>query len=192
MVAKSKQTGAFIVELALVLLFFGSIIAMHINYTIAVNKKGQLDRVVYSIISVISERRQLFANELNICGENGRHCEAQVNNAFYMAKGMLKRTLPDFDASELGMRITELSLEEKDTKLVTFTNFKGKTEDCNFPDLKEITVAEAKKLLPLTTQNRRLPLYHVSLCYKTPFNIIGVMRGEPIKVVTSSYSFARI
>ncbi|MDW2373053.1 pilus assembly protein TadF, partial [Vibrio sp. 1078-1] len=30
MVAKSKQTGAFIVELALVLLFFGSIIAMHI------------------------------------------------------------------------------------------------------------------------------------------------------------------
>ncbi|MDW2083476.1 pilus assembly protein TadF, partial [Vibrio sp. 1640] len=32
----------------------------------------------------------------------------------------------------------------------------------------------------------------VSLCYKTPFNIIGVMRGEPIKVVTSSYSFARI
>ncbi|MDW2173233.1 tight adherence pilus pseudopilin TadF, partial [Vibrio sp. 1567] len=62
MVAKSKQTGAFIVELALVLLFFGSIIAMHINYTIAVNKKGQLDRVVYSIVSVISERRQLFAN----------------------------------------------------------------------------------------------------------------------------------
>ncbi|MDG2794076.1 tight adherence pilus pseudopilin TadF, partial [Vibrio parahaemolyticus] len=57
MVAKSKQTGAFIVELALVLLFFGSIIAMHINYTIAVNKKGQLDRVVYSIVSVISERR---------------------------------------------------------------------------------------------------------------------------------------
>ncbi len=93
MVAKSKQTGAFIAELALVLLFLVQSLPC-ISTTIAVNKKGQLDRVVYSIVSVISERRQLFANELNIC-ENGRHCEAQVNNAFYMAKGMLKRTLPD-------------------------------------------------------------------------------------------------
>lgn len=99
---------------------------MHINYTIAVNKKGQLDRVVYSIVSVISERRQLFANELNICGENGRHCEAQVNNAFYMAKGMLKRTLPDFDASELGMRITELSLEERTLSSLRLPTSKAK------------------------------------------------------------------
>ncbi|MET2954529.1 tight adherence pilus pseudopilin TadF [Vibrio harveyi] len=192
MVTKSKQTGAFIVELALVLLFFGSIIAMHINYTIAVNKKGQLDRVVYSIVSVISERRQLFANELDICGAGGKQCETHMNNSFDMAKGMLKRTLPDFDENDLGMRVIELSLIDKDKKLVRTTALKGMTAGCNFPDLEEITVEKATKLLPLTTQNRRLPLYHVSLCYKTPFNIIGLMSGEPIKVVTSSYSFARI
>ncbi|WP_390502603.1 tight adherence pilus pseudopilin TadF [Vibrio harveyi] len=192
MVTKSKQSGAFIVELALVLIFFGSIIAMHINYTIAVNKKGQLDRVVYSIVSVISERRQLFANELDICGAGDKDCETHMNNSFDMVKGMLKRTLPDFDENELGMRIIELSLIEKDKKLVRTTKLKGMTAGCNFPDLDRITKEKAKKLLPLTTQNRRLPLYHVSLCYKTPFNIIGLMRGDPIKVVTSSYSFARI
>lgn len=192
MVTKSKQTGAFIVELALVLLFFGSIIAMHINYTIAVNKKGQLDRVVYSIVSVISERRQLFANDLDICGSVSKPCDTQMNNSFDMAKGMLKRTLPDFDENELGMRIIELSLVDKDKKLYRTMVSKGMTAGCNFPDLKGITTEKATKLLPLTTQNRRLPLYHVSLCYKTPFNIIGLMSGEPIKVVTSSYSFARI
>lgn len=192
MVTKLKQKGAFVVELALVLLFFSSIIAMHINYTIAVNKKGQLDRVVYSVVSVISERRQLFSNELDICGADGKQCDTQMNNSFDMAKGMLKRTLPDFDENEVGMRIMELSLNDKDKKLVRTETLKGMTAGCNFPDLRKITVEQAIKLLPLTTQNRRLPLYHVSLCYKTPFNIIGLMSGEPIKVVTSSYSFARI
>ncbi|MEZ9069264.1 tight adherence pilus pseudopilin TadF [Vibrio atlanticus] len=192
MAIRKKQQGAFMVELALVLVFFSSLLAIHINYTLAINKKGQLDRANYSLLTILSERRQLYTGELDMCGFEGAYCDTEITKFYDIAKSSLKRMIPDFDESKLGMRVAQISIEEGESKVNLNEQFRGRRDDCNFQNLQGITFEHAKELLPTTTRNRRLPLYHLSLCYETPFNIIGAVRGEPIKIVTSSYSFARI
>ncbi|WP_019350937.1 tight adherence pilus pseudopilin TadF [Vibrio splendidus] len=191
-VIRQKQQGSFMVELALVLVFFSSLLAIHINYTLAINKKGQLDRVAYSLLTILSERRQLYTGELDMCGFEGKHCDTEIEKFYDIAKSSMNRMIPDFDDSKLGMRVAQISIEEGESKVTLNKQFRGNHDDCNFQNLQGISFERAKELLPTTTRNRRLPMYYLSLCYETPFNIIGAVRGEPIKIVTNSYSFSRI
>lgn len=187
-----KQKGAFTVELALVLMFISLLLAIHVNYALAINKKGQLDRATYSLLTVISERKQFYTSELNICGIQRSECRGEVDDIYVLAKSSMKRMIPNFDKSKFGMRLVQIDLKANNSNINVISFFRGEITDCNFSNLQELTVEQAKEILPLTTQNTRLPMYQLSLCYTTPFNIIGAIRGESMHIVSSSYSFARI
>lgn len=57
---KAKQQGAFMVELALVLMFISGLFVVMANYVVAINTKGQLDRAVYSLATIMAERKQFL------------------------------------------------------------------------------------------------------------------------------------
>ncbi|GAA5646284.1 MULTISPECIES: tight adherence pilus pseudopilin TadF [Vibrio] len=193
---RAKQKGAFAVELAMVLVFASGLFVVVVNYMLAINKKGQLDRAAYSLTTILAERKQLFNADLDICSGN---CNQTENTAYSIAAASMKRMIPNFDKTKFGMRIDEVRLDERvlSNGKVDYVRRhkaleKGNVIGCNFPDMSDIDKAKAIEMLPVTSRNRRLPLYQVSLCYETPVNILGVANGEVFRIVSSSYSFARV
>lgn len=191
-----RQNGSFTVELAMVLVFASGIFLVVVNHMLAINKKGQLDRATYSLTTILSERKQLFSDSLDVCSGN---CSKTKNTTFSIAASSLKRMIPNFDKTKLGMRIDEIRLEEHNLPDggTVYTRHhkkleKGNVTGCNFPDMEKMTKAKAIELLPVTSRNRRLPMYQVSLCYEIPFNLLGVTSGEVNQIISTSYSFARI
>nr|WP_216602711.1 tight adherence pilus pseudopilin TadF [Vibrio europaeus] len=196
MVVRVKQTGSFAVELALVLVFASGLFLVVVNYMLAINKKGQLDRASYSLTTILSERKQLFSSDLDICAGNCRRTE---QTTYSIASASMKRMIPNFDKSKFGMRIDEIRLEETllpsgktHYKRVQKTLTKGAIQGCDFPNISDITKDKAIELLPITSRGRRLPLYQVSLCYEIPVNLLGVANGEVLRLLSTSYSFARV
>ncbi|SON52727.1 putative Flp pilus assembly protein TadF [Vibrio tapetis subsp. tapetis] len=195
-VVRVKQKGSFAVELAMVLVFASGIFLVVVNYMIAINKKGQLDRATYSLTTILSERKQLFDADMNICAGN---CRKTENTAFVIASASMKRMIPNFDKTKFGMRIDEIRLEEDlsaggkvNYRRVHKTLTKGNIHGCEFPNMSDVTKDKAIDMLPVTSKGRRLPLYQVSLCYEIPTNLLGVASGEVFRLVSSSYSFARV
>ncbi|MGD8170569.1 tight adherence pilus pseudopilin TadF [Vibrio sp. TRT 21S02] len=191
-----KQKGSFTVELALVLVFASGIFLAVVNYMLAVNQKGQLDRATYSLTTILAERKQLFSDDLDVCAGN---CNRTKNTLFSIASSSLRRMTPTFDKTKFGMRIDEIRLTERTLPngQIKYTRHhkrleKGNVIGCNFPDMEDITEERANELLPVTSRKRRLPMYQVSLCYEIPFNLLGVTSGEVNHIISTSYSFARI
>jgi len=191
-----KQTGSFAVELALVLVFASGLFVVVVNYMLAINKKGQLDRAAYSLTTILAERKQLFSADLDICAGD---CRKTEHETYSIASASLKRMIPNFEKSKLGMRIDEVRLQETllpsgkiQHKRIQKTLTKGAIHGCDFPDMSDITKDKAVELLPVTSRGRRLPLYQVSLCYEIPVNLIGVANGEMLRLISTSYSFARV
>jgi len=191
-----KQTGSFAVELALVLVFASGLFLVVVNYMLAINKKGQLDRAAYSLTTILAERKQLFGADLDICAGN---CRKTEHATYSIASASMKRMIPNFEKSKFGMRVDEIRLEETllpsgkiNYKRVQKTLTKGAIHGCDFPDMSDITKDKAIELLPVTSRGRRLPLYQVSLCYEIPVNLIGVANGEVLRLLSTSYSFARV
>jgi len=192
---KAKQKGAFMVELALVLMFFSGLFVAVANYVVAINTKGQLERAVYSMTTIMSERKQLFGGEVDICFGSDARCNEtkQVMNRLMMAS--LKRMMPNFDRTKLGIQIEQLTVEGDNPR-----NFKkkyrqlrdGAVQGCQLPNLNQMSKEQALELLPITSHNRRLPMYQVTLCYETPFNIFGLADGEVVRTIAISFSFARV
>ncbi|WP_391090567.1 tight adherence pilus pseudopilin TadF [Vibrio sp. NH-UV-68] len=191
-----KQTGAFAVELALVLTLLSVMSILVINHMLAINKKGQLDRATYSLVTILAERKQLFNSNLDICAGDCRETEQAT---YSIATASLKRMIPTFDKSKFGMRIDEIRIDEQmsrrgeiDCKRVHTTLTKGAIHGCNFPDVTDMTKEKTLEMLPVTSRGRRLPLYQVSLCYETPVDVIGATTGEVFRIVSTSYAFARV
>lgn len=188
-----KVRGAFAVELALTLVFTSGILAIISNYLIAINKKGQLDRAAYSMATLVAERKELFGNDLNICAGN---CTRSRNELFSVVSASMQRMMPGYDASKFGMRVDAVYLNGTSGgsgySLSTESLSAGTIASCDFPDVVSVTRTQALELLPETSQGTRLPLYQVSLCYETPFNVLGVVNNEIMRVVSTSYAFARI
>jgi tight adherence protein F len=195
-VVQVKQKGSFAVELAMVLVFASGIFLVVVNHMLAINKKGQLDRATYSMTTIFAERKQLFNANMDICAGD---CRKTEHNAFAIASASMKRMIPNFDKTKFGMRIDEIRLEETavsggkvNYRRVQKTLTKGNIQGCDFPDMSDITKQKAIEMLPVTSRGRRLPMYQVSLCYEIPTNLIGIANGEVFRLVSSSYSFARV
>ncbi|CCN71200.1 tight adherence pilus pseudopilin TadF [Vibrio nigripulchritudo] len=179
----NKQKGAFTIELALILAFVAGFFALQVNYVVATAKKGQMDRLAYSLASVLSERRELFRDEGNICRRSGE-CNQLIEDMHSIAESAMTRMSNVFVPSRFGIRIEELVVHTAHARYVV--KEKGYV-GCNF-----VPLSKLPDIVPITTRNRKLPVYKVSLCYQTPFNILGVARGEFVDMVSSSFSFARI
>ncbi|CCN46126.1 conserved hypothetical protein [Vibrio nigripulchritudo MADA3029] len=180
---RNKQRGAFSVELALILAFVASFFALQVNFVIATSNKGQMDRLAYSLVSVLSERRELFRDEGNIC-QLPKNCNDLVAELHQVGVSAMKRMSNVFDSRRFGIRIEELVVYPDRT--IYSKREKGYV-GCNFVPLDNVP-----EIIPTTSRNRKLPVYQVSLCYRTPFNILGATRGEFVNVVSSAFSFARI
>ncbi len=199
-VYRKAQAGVFMIELAIVLVFLSGIFVMLINHLMAFNKKAQLDRAAYSLVTIISERKQLFENDLQLCS-NTESCNVVAKNAFKMVSYSLARMNSTFDVNKLGMRIDQVSMKtsfsSKGKPQYTLENnlpiYYGATAQCDFPGVDDMSLSKAEKLLPVAKSNnyQRIPLYQVSLCYKVPLDLIGVTSGEVLRLISTSYSFAR-
>ncbi|EGQ7831330.1 tight adherence pilus pseudopilin TadF [Vibrio vulnificus] len=192
---KAKQQGAFMVELALVLMFISGLFVVMTNYVVAINTKGQLDRAVYSLTTIMAERKQFFDGDLDICGRADPYCSETKRAVNYLSKASLKRMMPGFDESKFGVFVEQLVVEGDNPSnfIKRYKKFSsGVTDGCNLPNLDSLTKEEALELLPITSRNRRLPMYQITLCYETPFNIFGLSEGNVIKAVSTSFSFARV
>lgn len=196
LIVHNKHKGAFAVELALTLIFTSGILAIIINYLIVTNKKGQMDRAAYSMATLVAERKQLFDMDLDICTGN---CNQAKNELFSVVSASMRRNLPSYDQNKFGMRVDAVYLNGSsgggggiNYSLRTNSLTAGRTANCDFPNVSSMSKAKALSLLPETTSGTKLPLYQVSLCYETPFNILGVMNNEVLRVVSTSYAFARI
>ncbi len=195
MKTRIKVKGSFTVEAALVLMFFSGISVTFLNYVIAMNVKGQLDRTSYSIVTVIAERKQFFGGDVNLCKVTDLTCSEIKKEIDNLATSSLKRVLPNFDREKLGIYVEQLSVEgggessfRKEYKSFSMGNLDG----CNLPNVNSLSLADAKEILPTTSHNRKLPLYQITLCYDTPFNIFGANDGSVVKTVSTSFSFARV
>ncbi|MDP2574362.1 pilus assembly protein TadF [Vibrio sp. vnigr-6D03] len=178
------QRGAFTIELALVLVFVTGFFVMQVNFLVATAKKGQMDRLAYSLVSVMSERRELFRDEGDICRYAGE-CELLAAELYAVGISAMNRMSNQFDSNKFGIRIEELVVYP-DRQVYAMREV-GWVTGCSFTPLREVD-----KIIPTTSRNRKLPVYKVSLCYRTPFNLLGASKGELLNVVTSAFSFARI
>ncbi|MGL4372350.1 MAG: tight adherence pilus pseudopilin TadF, partial [Turicibacter sp.] len=104
-----KENGTYIIELAITLCFLSSLLILFINHLLAFNKKGQLDRTAYSLVTLISERKQLFDGDLNLCSSD-LLCENFARDLYRLAGASLSRVGNDFDEAKLGMRIDQISM----------------------------------------------------------------------------------
>ncbi|ENM5775859.1 tight adherence pilus pseudopilin TadF [Vibrio mimicus] len=198
-VSPKRQRGAFMVELALVMVVFSALFAILINYSIAINKKGQLDRVAYSLTTILAERKQLFGSQFNVCNYGTSDCDRKINDLYALAASSMRRMLPTFDESQFGLRIEQVSIDVEDLpdgKVNYKKRYnkleKGNVAKCAMGNAQSMSKQEAIDLLPITSRKRRLPLYQVSVCYSTPFNILGIGSGDVTHIVATSYSFARV
>ncbi|WP_186176345.1 tight adherence pilus pseudopilin TadF [Vibrio jasicida] len=193
---KHKNKGAFIIELTMGLLFMAGISLTIVNNMIAVNYRGQLDRLSYSLATVLSERKQLFGEKKNICDTD---CESFVSDIYLLTSSSMRRMNSSFDESRLKIRIEQLSIIVNDDspsnnvyELHRLVYEEGSSNNCELPDTSDITHEEIINFLPITNQKNYLPMYQVSLCYETPFNIMGIGNNEVTYIKSSSFSFARI
>lgn len=180
----NKERGIFTIELAMILVFASGLFVMQVNSSISIANKGKLQRVSYSLATILSERKQLFNDEGDMC-KNESNCTNAINMMLDIAKSSLSRMSGTFDSNKLGIQVEELT--KVNNKVTYVKKTKGQIKDCNIVD-----ISGSGHLLPKTSNDRYLPLYQVSLCYETPFNVLGVADNEMMNVVSSSISFARI
>ena len=199
-VYRNNAKGVFLIELAIVLVCISGILIMILNHLVAFNSKGQLDRAAYSLATILSERKQLFDDELNLC-HDAQSCNVEVENAYNFVTASLGRMNKSFDKGKFGLRIDELNLTTSFnssgqpfyTLVSSSPLLHGNINQCKFPGVADLTSIKAAELLPVTpTGSTRLPMYQVSLCYAIPLDILGAISGEHLQLISSSYSFERI
>ncbi|WP_175577476.1 tight adherence pilus pseudopilin TadF [Photobacterium proteolyticum] len=180
--------GVFTIELAMILIFISSVFALQANYLVSLSRKSALDRASYSAVSIVSERKQLYSDEGGLCESNGivSKCPNDIDTLFSIVSSTLTRTISNFDEAELGFVVEEY-IPLNNTFQFTRKS-RGDVNGCNFPSLAQ---GETMSLSPITSKNRKLPLYQVSICYHTSFNVIGATELTPFHLVSSSFSFAR-
>ncbi|WCE32564.1 tight adherence pilus pseudopilin TadF [Vibrio sp. SCSIO 43137] len=199
-----RGKGVFTIELAFGLLFLSGMLVIVLNHLLVFNKKGALDRAAYSVATIISERKQLFNNKMSLCSDDNS-CQSEAKTAYDIVVASLRRMDTTFDKSKLGMRIDYVSIAVKGSpaQFSLDTNkplIFGNTHQCHFNAVKDIDLDTAMALLPkisveatnLLGSSVYLPLYQVSLCYEIPLDLIGGMTGEAFRLISTSYTFARI
>ncbi|WED24574.1 hypothetical protein L3Q72_17010 [Vibrio sp. JC009] len=180
---KRKQKGVFIIELSIILVFLSALCAMQINIMIATSKKGQMERLAYSLVGILSEREEFFRDKGNMC-ESPTFCTILADELYDIAIKSMERMSSSFDSSDFGFQIEEYIKSEHENKYSV--RRRGATSGCNF-----YTIDGVDTIIPQTAKGTNLPIYQVSLCYATPFNLIGISNGQFTHITASAFSYAR-
>lgn len=184
-----NQRGAFVVEFAIVSLFVGALFLFSIDVAIKLSVKGKLDRLSYSIASLVKERTQLYGGDFNIT-------QAQADQLLIIAENSLSRTFSEYDEdnngveARFGMVIEELVDPGTGQEYTAFNlgdRLDGAVTGCQLDQtLQEIDQVDSSRLSVETTWNRTSPLYRVTLCWDTDDLVSSVLQNGFSTVVSSS------
>ncbi|WP_425642605.1 tight adherence pilus pseudopilin TadF [Marinomonas gallaica] len=146
----TRQTGTFMVEFAIVGVFFAAALAFCSDAVLTIATKGKLDRLVYSGVSLLKERTALFdPNTLTVSA-------AEFNQLDSIMQSSLNRMIGNFEASKYGLR-----LETWDPVSGPATTTGGAlTCSAKDPLTGDMSV--------MTSWGRRASLYRLTACYKVP------------------------
>lgn len=178
-----KQRGAFVIEFAILSLFLGVVFLFSIDVAIKLSVRGKLDRLSYSIVSIVKERTQLYAESQNIS-------EAGVRQLYTIASNSLMRTMGSYEDTKFGMVVEEM-VDTGSGQEYAYFNM-GIYEDvdeqgCGLGDntLDAIEANDSTKLSVTTTWNRTASVYRVTLCYKTE-DMVSHLIGSGFTDISSS------
>lgn len=176
----SKQRGVFSIELSIILIGFALLIVFTMDVVTKQSVKGKLDRLSYSLVSLLKERTQLFDGSATLSRN-------EVNAALSLAQYSLRSTMGSFDASRLGLMIEQqqFNSEQAPTPAINGLHVFRAGEYACEPSERLSTKTD---LSPITNFGNRLALYQVTLCYKTN-NLFGSLVGKQWEL-TSSTSFS--
>ncbi len=204
----NNQKGSFTIELTLIIVLISGVCLVVIDNMLSINRKGQLDRLTYSLATMLSEREALFDGKVHLCDrgtgiDTSAECDDVADEIFEIAKGSMRRMISTFDLHMLGIRIDEIYIEPreqiggiKDTKLQITLN-DGDNRRCGYANsAANISEEEALKMLPKKPDGTYIPMYVVSLCYVKTFNLTGVTSDfmqifRRPHIQSSAFSFAR-
>ncbi|HAT8492650.1 TPA: ATP-binding protein [Vibrio vulnificus] len=147
-----KQKGTFSIEFAIISVVLVAVLTLAIHAAIGMQMRGQLDRLSYSLSSILRERTQLYGkNDFNID-------QTEANQLYFIALNSLKRSNSNFDANKLTMTIESLRFDNQNTPILQTQAVHG---GCHVKS----PLANKSDLSMSTPWGRRATLYQVTLCY---------------------------
>lgn len=164
-----KPRGNFTVEFAIVGLFFSLLLVFSGDVIIKLATKGKLDRLSYSLVSVLKERTLLYSDS------GDEVLPAEAVNLKTIAVNSLNRTFTNFEDEDFSMCVEGLTFDASNSaKPVNYS--------CSWTASE--TLAELSTFSVITSM-QQAPVYRVTLSYETD-NWICVLLGETFTTVTSS------
>lgn len=180
-----KQRGNFTVEFSIVGVFLSLLIVFTGDLIMKLSMKGKLERLSYSIASVIKERTQLFEEEEYAVDDD------QAKEAYQIVVNSLNRSMGHFDQDDFGfdLKVRQRSYYGLGNQLIEVSNWNSATTlgiGLACPG-----VTPGVDLLFQTSWGRSATLYQVTLCYRST-NWFGSLFGKDYSLVAANaFTLAR-
>nr|WP_237476280.1 tight adherence pilus pseudopilin TadF [Vibrio eleionomae] len=174
-----KHKGSFTVEFAIVGVFFALLLVFSGDLVIKLSMKGKLERLSYSMVSVLKERTQLFDEDtFDITN-------TQATDIYNVAANSMQRTMGKFEAEKFGV-----DLKVRQRSNYGLGNSTIAVTDWNSADALGIGIScnghePDRELIFQTSWGRSATLYEVTLCYSTP-NWFGQLVDEQYLSVSAN------
>nr|PMI79656.1 ATP-binding protein [Vibrio lentus] len=169
---RSKQSGTFSVEFALLGVVFMTLLVMSGDIIIKLSMQGKLDRLSYSLVNVLKERTQLYGTDVNTLTRKDAITFIRV------ARKSLSRTTENYKKDNLSGTFEMLTFDTNGQSKVTELKRGG---GCTLTE----NIQALEDLSMMTSWGRRATLYRVTLCYETD-NWAGQLFNSDFTTVQSS------
>ncbi|MCY9865802.1 tight adherence pilus pseudopilin TadF [Vibrio coralliirubri] len=170
--SRKCQQGIFSIEFAIVGFFFSLLLVFSGDVIIKLSVKGKLDRLSYSLVNVVKERTQLYDSSVILTSK-------QVDDIDTIARHSLQRTFGNYDASRYGLLVEEQSFSGVGQQQPTISERRGEL-NCRVAK----PISELQHLSVVSVWGHQMPLYRVTLCYRTN-NWFGELVGTDFTDVMS-------
>lgn len=153
-------------------LFFSLLLVFSGDVIIKLSVKGKLDRLSYSLVNVIKERTQLYDGNLQMTDKD-------INDIDLIARHSLERTFGNYDASHYGLLIESQRFSGIGQALPATHETRGSLT-CRVAE----PISQLQHLSVVSVWGHQMPLYRVTLCYRTD-NWFGDLVSTQFTDVTS-------
>lgn len=156
--------GNFAVEFAIVGIFFSLLLVFSGDIIIKLSLKGKLERLSFSMASVVKERKELFGDDYTVT-------QADINNIYNISVASMERTYGAFDQNKYGFNLTVYTLDNGGNLDIKISR------DVAHGSVRCAVPTPDTSLFVTTSWGRSLTLYQVSMCYASP-NWFGSLVGR--------------
>ncbi|MCL1145361.1 hypothetical protein L2747_04930 [Shewanella marinintestina] len=148
---RNKQSGAFTIELAFVLLFTSALLAFTGDIAFQLLNRVNLDRVNFSLVNILKERTRFFDGNLIVTSTDVD--DLDVLAARLLGYAQTSETAP------YGMRVEWLVND----RYSSINKGIGGGTPCSAGD----SLKDRTSLVPHSSADKHFPLYQVTLCLNT-------------------------